>query len=86
MCDAEWLDDGQDDEAADVVARAVFAVWLLQTDVKIGEVARPGSQGGCEARKEGRPRWRIVDRKARGSGAVGTHLYRYIAPSLVQQQ
>ena len=46
--------------------------------MKVGQVARPWSQGGCETREEGGPGWRIIKRNAGSSRAVGTHLSRQL--------
>lgn len=54
MCDANGLDNGQDDGAGDMVAGRVLAMRLVRSDMKVGEVAGSRAKGQGPAREERR--------------------------------
>lgn len=54
VCEADWLDDCQDDSTPHIVAGIVLAVGLAGADVEVDEVAAvSGSNGQCEPGEEG---------------------------------
>ena len=57
MCDAHGFDDGEDDRAAHMVARAVLAMRFVGSYMKVGDVAvsRPQRQRETQARQKSGP-------------------------------